>query len=43
LSPPVHAIRELRFEDQRLTSFSGLVIFQVLFLRLKQRLATAIY
>jgi hypothetical protein len=40
---PVHAIPELRFEDQRLTSFSGLVIFQVLFqrLRLKQRLATA--
>jgi hypothetical protein len=40
---PVHAIPELRFEDQRLTSFSGLVIFQALFqrLRLKERLATA--
>jgi hypothetical protein len=38
---PVHAIPELRFEDQRLTSFSGLVIFQALFqrLRLKERLA----
>jgi hypothetical protein len=41
---PVHAIPELRFEDQRLTSFSGLVIFQALFqrLRLKERLATAV-
>jgi len=40
---PVHAIPELRFEDQRLTSFSGLVIFQALFqrLRLKERLAAA--
>jgi hypothetical protein len=39
----VHAIPELRFEDQRLTSFSGLVIFQALFqrLRLKERLAAA--
>ena len=38
---PIHAIPELRFEDQRLTSFSGLVIFQALFqrLRLKERLA----
>jgi hypothetical protein len=33
----------LRFEDQWLTSFSGLVIFQALFqrLRLKERRATA--
>lgn len=40
---PVHAIPELRFEDQRLTSFSGLVIFQALFqrLQLKGRLAAA--
>jgi Transposase DDE domain group 1 len=40
---PVHAIPELRFEDQRLTSFSGLVIFQALLqrLRLKERLAGA--
>jgi hypothetical protein len=40
---PVHAIPELRFEDQRLTSYSGLVIFQALFqrLRLKERLANA--
>jgi hypothetical protein len=39
----VHAIPELRFEDQRLTSFSGIVIFQALFRRLqrKERLATA--
>ncbi len=39
----VHAIPELRFEDQRLTSFSGIVIFQALFqrLRLKERLASA--
>ena len=29
-----HAIPELRFEDQKLTSFSGLVIFQRLFDRL---------
>lgn len=38
---PVHAIPELRFEEQRLTSFAGLVIFQALFqrLRLKERLA----
>jgi Transposase DDE domain group 1 len=41
---PVHAIPELRFEDQRLTSFSGLVIFQALFqrLRLKERLAAVL-
>ncbi len=40
---PVHAIPALRFEDQRLTSYSGLVIFQALFqrLRLKERLANA--
>ena len=43
VSAAVHAIPELRFEDQRLTSFSGLVIFQALFqrLRLKERLAAA--
>lgn len=29
-----HAIPALRFEDQRLTSFSGLVVFQALFSRL---------
>ena len=41
---PVHAIPELRFEDQRLTSYSGLVIFQTLFqrLRLKERLSNAL-
>ena len=35
-----HKIPEIRFEDQQLTSFSGLLIFQVLFGRidLKQRL-----
>jgi len=35
-----HKIPVIRFEDQRLTSFSGLLIFQVLFgrLKLKQRL-----
>jgi hypothetical protein len=35
-----HKIPTIRFEDQRLTSFSGLLIFQVLFMRmdLKQRL-----
>lgn len=35
-----HALPTLRFEDQQLTSFSGLVIFQRLFehLRLKERL-----
>lgn len=35
-----HAIPELRFEEQQLTSFSGLVIFQRLFdiLSFKQRL-----
>jgi hypothetical protein len=34
---------ELRFEEQRLISFSGLAIFQALFqrLRFKDRLATA--
>jgi hypothetical protein len=38
---PVHALPTLRFEEQRLTSFAGLVIFQALFqrLRLKERLA----
>ena len=37
---PVHKVPEIRFEDQRLTSFSGLVIYQVLFgvLRFKVRL-----
>jgi len=41
---PVHAIPELRFEEQRLTSFAGLVIFQALFqrLRLKERLASVV-
>jgi hypothetical protein len=36
-----HAIPQLRFERQQLTSFSGLLLFQVLFLRLglKNRLA----
>jgi hypothetical protein len=35
-----HRIPEIRFEDQKLTSFSGLLIFQLLFkrLNLKQRL-----
>jgi hypothetical protein len=35
-----HALPEVRFEDQQLTSFSGLIIFQQLFaqLNLKQRL-----
>ena len=35
-----HKIPVIRFEDQKLTSFSGLLIFQVLFgrLRLKERL-----
>lgn len=37
----VHAIPQLRFEQQRLTSFSGLVLFQMLFasLHLRARLA----
>ncbi|MGC1375518.1 MAG: IS1380 family transposase [Anaerolineales bacterium] len=37
----IHALPTLRFEDQQLTSFSGLVIFQKLFdcLALKERLA----
>jgi hypothetical protein len=30
----IHAIPELRFEDQKLTSFAGLFVFQLLFLRL---------
>ncbi|MCI0408221.1 MAG: hypothetical protein L0191_06615 [Acidobacteria bacterium] len=30
-----HALPTLRFEDQQLTSFSGLLLFQVLFSRLK--------
>ena len=40
----VHAVPEVRFEDQRLTSFAGLVVFQALFqrLRLKERLAAAV-
>jgi hypothetical protein len=35
-----HKIPVIRFEDQKLTSFSGLLIFQVLFsqLRFKERL-----
>ncbi len=35
-----HKIPAIRFEDQKLTSFSGLLIFQLLFMRmnLKQRL-----
>ena len=32
-----HKIPVIRFEDQRLTSFSGLVIFQVLFGRINLR------
>ena len=37
-----HRIPEIRFEDQRLTSFAGLVVFQSLFSRigLKQQLAS---
>ena len=37
---PVHKIPEIRFEDQRLTSFGGLVMYQALFrmLNLKGRL-----
>lgn len=44
VAAPVHALPELRFEDQRLTSFAGLVIFQALFqrLRLKERLRKAL-
>jgi hypothetical protein len=36
----VHRVPRLRFEDQKLTSFSGLVVFQALFerLQLKERL-----
>ena len=36
-----HRIPEIRFEDQRLTSFAGLVVFQSLFSRigLKQQLS----
>ena len=35
-----HCIPEMRFEDQRLTSFAGLILFQSLFnrLRLKDQL-----
>jgi len=35
-----HKIPDVRFEDQRITSFSGLLVFQLLFKRidLKQRL-----
>ncbi len=38
----VHKIPEIRFEDQKLTSFAGLVVIQSLFarLRLKERLRT---
>ena len=37
-----HKIPVIKFEDQRLTSFSGLLIFQSLFMhmKLKQRLKT---
>lgn len=40
ISHNTHALPALRFEDQRLTSFSGLIVFQKLFmeLTLKQRL-----
>jgi hypothetical protein len=40
LQAKYHKIPMIRFEDQRLTSFSGLLIFQVLFIRLhlKERL-----
>ena len=31
----IHAIPPLRFEDQQLTSFSGLIVFQMLFIRLQ--------
>jgi len=36
----IHRIPDLRFEDQRLTSFAGLILFQALFrhLRLKEQL-----
>jgi hypothetical protein len=36
-----HRIPEIRYEDQRLTSFAGLVVYQALFshIRLKQQLA----
>ncbi len=36
----IHKIPEIRFEDQQITSFSGLLIFQLLFskINLKQRL-----
>ena len=29
-----HKLPELRFEDQKLTSFGGVIVFQVLFQRL---------
>jgi hypothetical protein len=32
-----HNIPAIRFEDQRLTSFSGLLIFQALFMRMNMR------
>ena len=40
----VHKIPTIRFEDQRLTSFSGLVIFQALFsnMQLKKRLGSCL-
>ena len=39
-----HSLPELRFEEQDLTSFSGLVLFQALFgaLRLKERLQACV-
>ena len=40
-----HKIPAIRFEDQQLTSFSGLLIFQLLFkrLNLKQRLKKLLF
>ncbi|MCP4877439.1 MAG: hypothetical protein GY896_18415 [Gammaproteobacteria bacterium] len=37
-----HRIPEIRFEDQRLISFAGLILFQSLFMRigLKQKLSS---
>ncbi len=31
----IHSVPPLRFEDQQLTSFSGLILFQLLFIRLQ--------
>jgi len=40
-----HKIPVIRFEDQKLTSFSGLLLFQILFrqLRLRERLLWGTY